>query len=105
MYLTLDAIEPTLAVIDRRSAPGSRLVIAYHAPALMRHLVGFVVRRLGEPFRSAFTAAQRRALLERHRFAITRDADLPTFAAPLSAQLARDTRVTRHLRIAVADRP
>ena len=41
MYLTRADIEATLAVVARRSAPGSRLVVLYLSPALISRLVGF----------------------------------------------------------------
>src|SRR5678815_2574416 len=48
MYLNRDEIEKTLRIIEARSAPGSRLIIAYHQPALMLLLLALIVRRLGE---------------------------------------------------------
>src|SRR5262245_7653051 len=66
MYLSQADIEATLAVIARRSAPGSRLVLLYLRPALISWFVGFIVRRAGEPFRSSFSPDQMRALLARH---------------------------------------
>ena len=86
MYLTRDAIEATLAVIDRRSAPDSRLVVAYMQRTLLAYAVGAIVRRAGEPFRSAFRPEQMRALLGNHGFRVTRDFGID------------------HLRIATADR-
>jgi methyltransferase (TIGR00027 family) len=104
MYLTPADVEATLAVIERRSAAGSRLIVAYHSPALMLRFVGLIVRRLGEPLRSAFTADALRALLAKHGFGVIQDEDLPTIAATLSADIAHATRVMKHLRIATADR-
>jgi methyltransferase (TIGR00027 family) len=104
MYLTLAEIEATLAVIARRSAPGSTLVIAYHSHAPLLYLVAIVVRRLGEPIRSAFTADQMRALLAKYGFRATRDQDLPSIAKGLSADVAQATRPMRHLRIVTAIR-
>ncbi len=63
MYLRPSEIEASLATIQMRSAPGSRLVIGYHSPALMLRLVGFLVRRVGEPLRSALTAHDMRLLI------------------------------------------
>ena len=48
-------IEASLQVVERRSAPRSRLVVAYHAPALILHVMGFMVEA-SAPFRSTFTA-------------------------------------------------
>jgi O-methyltransferase involved in polyketide biosynthesis len=104
MYLERSDIEATLAVIQRRSAPGSRLVVMYASPSPMALLIGLLVRWLGEPLRSLFTAEQMRVLLARHGFAVARDEDLPAIAARLSAELARDTRSMKHMRIATANR-
>jgi methyltransferase (TIGR00027 family) len=104
MYLGEADIDKTLAVVAARSAPGSRIVIAYHAPALIMWLVGFIVRRMGEPLRSAFTAVQMQALLARHGFTVRDDADLPALAARLTPEVARDVGRMRHLRIVVAER-
>jgi methyltransferase (TIGR00027 family) len=103
MYLTPADVEKTLAVVARRSAAGSRLIVLYHSPAVILRLVGLLVRRLGEPLRSTFTPPAMRALLAQHGFAVIHDDDLPTLAAPLSAELARETRVVKHMRIATAD--
>jgi len=104
MYLTRAEVEATLAVVARRSTPGSRLVIAYHSPALMLLVAGFIVRRLGEPLRSVFTADRMRAMLERHGFRVLRDEGLPAIAAALSPELGQMTRVMKHFRIVSADR-
>jgi methyltransferase (TIGR00027 family) len=104
MYLTVPEIEATLAVVARRSAPDNTLVVAYHSRAPMLYLVAFVVRRLGEPIRSAFTADAMRALLAKHGFRVTRDLDLPTIAKGLADDVARATRPMRHLRIVTAIR-
>ncbi len=105
MYLELADIDATLSVIARRSAPRSRLVVMYFRPALMSWFVGFIVRRAGEPFRSAFTPDQMSALLRKHGFTVTRDENLPAIAGRLSAELARATRPMKHMQIATADRP
>src|SRR5215470_12522585 len=99
MYLTPADIETTLAVIEHRSAAGSRLIVEYHSPALMLRLIGPIVRRLGEPLRSAFTADTMRALLARYGFGVVRDDDLPTIGGALSAEIAQATRMMKHMRI------
>jgi methyltransferase (TIGR00027 family) len=104
MYLARPAIEATLAVVARRSAARSRLVVLYHSPAALLLLVALMVRRLGEPIRSVFTARGMRALLGRHGFAVVRDQGIPEIAAGLSPELRRATQVIRHLRLATADR-
>lgn len=104
MYLEKADVEATLRVIARRSAPGSRLIIGYHSPALLLHLIGWVVRRLGEPLRSSFRPAEMRALLEAHGFRVRIDQDAPTIASGLSAEVARWTRPMRHLHVVTAER-
>jgi len=102
MYLERSEIEAALAVIQRRSAPGSRLVVMYLSRSLLLPLIAFLVRRVGEPLRSLFTPDQMRALLARYGLTVARDEGLPAIAARLSPELARDTRVMRHMRIATA---
>lgn len=104
MYLERAAIDATLSVIDERSAPESALAVAYIAPGLMARAVGLLLRRVGEPFRSTFTAPQMRALLAAHRFDVTADDDIPGLAARLAPGVARDVRAMAHARIAVAKR-
>jgi methyltransferase (TIGR00027 family) len=103
MYLTPEDVEATLSVIARRSAPGSRLVVAYHSPALISTLVGIFLRWLGEPLRSAFTEPDMRDLLARHGFAVRRDQDLHAIEVALSDQSAEATKVLRHMRVVTAD--
>jgi len=104
MYLTPADIEATLAIIERRSVVGSRLIIAYHSPALMLRLIGPIVRRLGEPLRSAFTADTMRTLLAKYGFGVVWDAAMPTIGGAMSAEIAQATRRMKHLRIMTADR-
>ncbi len=68
MYLTRDDIQRTLSTIEARSAPGSRLIVAYHQPALMLLLLAVIVRRLGEPIRTVLTPHQMRNLLDHYGF-------------------------------------
>lgn len=105
MYLALPDIEATLSVVERRSASHSRLIVAYHAPALVLRLMGLAVRRLGEPLRSSFTPDSMRALLRKYRFNVVRDEALPAIGARLSDEVGRATKFLKHLRIATADRP
>jgi methyltransferase (TIGR00027 family) len=104
MYLAPPAIAATLAVIKRRSAPASRLVVNYHRPALALRLVRPVMQWVGEPLRSTFTADAMRELLGRYGFAVVRDQDLPEIGAALSMDIARNMRAMRHIRITMADR-
>lgn len=104
MYLTLADIHATLAIIARRSAAASEVVIAYHAPAPHLFLVGLVVKRLGEPFRSTFTADAMARTLRAHQLDVTSDEGFPAIGARLSADVAKATRHMSHGRIVVAVR-
>jgi methyltransferase (TIGR00027 family) len=103
MYLERPDIEATLGVIERRSAPGSRLVVVYQSPSVVRKSVGLFLRLVGEPFRSAFTAEQMRALLSGFGFGRIEDDDLATIADRLSGGFADVARLLRDVRLAVAD--
>jgi methyltransferase (TIGR00027 family) len=104
MYLTLREIEATLAVVERRLAAGSRLVIAYHNPALRLRVLGPLLGRLGEPLKSAFTADAMGALLAKYGFAVVSDESLPAVAGRLPDDIARATKTVNHLRIVTADK-
>lgn len=103
MYLTRAEIEATLAVVARRSAAGSRLIIAYAAPGLILPLVRLLVRRIGEPFRSVLRAGAMKSLLAAYDFAIVSDQNVPTIARRLSDGAWRATRAMKHIRIVVAE--
>ncbi|HEX3595349.1 MAG TPA: class I SAM-dependent methyltransferase [Polyangiaceae bacterium] len=103
MYLTPAEVEATLAVIQRWSAPQSRLAVVYHSPAVVLRLVGGVLRALGERLRSTFTASDMRALLGRYGFEVVSDADMHAVSASLSPELERATRMVTHQRVVVAD--
>lgn len=102
MYLTPAEVEKTLALVAPRSAPGSCLVILYTAPSLMMNIVGLFVRRLGEPFRSRFTPAEMRTLLEKHGFAVERDESIPRIGAAMTPEIAAGTKVMKHVRVVTA---
>lgn len=104
MYLDQREIEAALAVIERRSAPGSRLIIVYVSPTALRWLVALLLWRVGEPLRSAFTKSQLRDLLARYGFAVASDESVHELGAVLAADVGRATRAIRHLRVAVAER-
>jgi methyltransferase (TIGR00027 family) len=104
MYLSPAEVERTLATIRRRSAPQSRVVVLYHAPALILHLVRPLLRRLGEPLRSHHTQEAMSALLGSYGFDVVRDEDVATIGARLSHELAKTTKFAKHLRLVVADR-
>jgi len=104
MYLTRAQVEATLEVVARRSATGSRLIIAYAAPGLILPLVRLLVRRIGEPFRSVYTAPAMKEMLAARGFRVIRDDDVPALARPLSERAWKATRALKHIRIVVADR-
>jgi methyltransferase (TIGR00027 family) len=103
MYLTRADVESSLAVLRERSSPRSRLVILYLAPASFTPLVGLLVRRLGEPVRSAFTAEEMAQTLGRFRFHVLADHGLPEIGGAMSPDIAQATRMMKHLRIVVAE--
>ncbi|AKV00542.1 Transcriptional regulator, MerR family [Labilithrix luteola] len=104
MYLARADIEKTLAVIAERSAKRSRLVIAYHQPALILHFLGPILRRIGEPLRTALTPTQMKALLDKYGFDVVRDRDMHEIGASLGAEVEQGTKTLRHQRIVAADR-
>jgi methyltransferase (TIGR00027 family) len=104
MYLTPENVEATLAVIARRSAPGSRVSITYAAPARVLWLIGLIVRSIGEPFRSAFTRAEMAALLTGQGFRVLGDDSIPELGAQRSPTLGEAAKVASHLRIATGER-
>jgi len=104
MYLTPRDVEATLAVIQRRSVPGSRLVIVYHVPALVLKVVGLVLKRLGEPLRSAFRPEQMRTLLAQYGFEVSSDNDLSSVGATLSPAIGKAAGRVRHMHVVTAER-
>lgn len=104
MYLSRNDIEATLAVVERRSAPGSRLVVVYHVPALILKAVGLLLRRLGEPLRSAMKPQQMRALLLKYGFSVLADHDLPSIGLTLSPEIGRAAERVRHMHLVTAER-
>jgi methyltransferase (TIGR00027 family) len=73
MYLRLRTIEATLRTIAGLSAPGSRLLLHYGAPSLLRWLVGKLLFLVGEPHRSSFTPQHLADLLGRVGFSVLSD--------------------------------
>ena len=104
MYLERADIEATLRVVETRSAPGSRLVVTYQSPSIIRQVGGFFLGWLGEPFRSSFTADEMRALLAGFGFAVVEDDDLARIATGLSAEFAEEAPLLKDVRIATAQR-
>jgi methyltransferase (TIGR00027 family) len=104
MYLTRREVEATLAAIARRSATGSRLVIMYNARSWSMWVAGFVVRGLGEPFRSAFPPSEMAQRLHAHGFDVARDEELSDVGARLGRPIAAITERIRHQHVVTADR-
>jgi len=113
-YLTPAEVEASARVVSRRSAPGSRLVVNYQAPAVSarigRRLAGLLATLAGrpdplarEPQRSAWTPAAMRDLLSGHGFAVVGDDDLLSVAEGLGMPV-RNRRSLRVGRVVVADR-
>jgi methyltransferase (TIGR00027 family) len=86
-YLTTAQVAATVAVIQRRSAARSRLVVNYQVPSVkagIGQLIGRAMMRLArstdpwrdEPHRSHWTPEQLSSLLEGHGFSTVRDRDL-----------------------------
>lgn len=103
MYLALPAVEATLGVLARRSAKRSRLIIVYHQPALLLHVVGVVLKRIGEPLRTALSPPQMKALLAKYGFIVVRDRDVHEIGASLCDEVEKGTKRIRHQRIVAAD--
>ena len=76
--------------------------MTYHAPTPMRWVVGFVVRRLGEPLRSVYTAGRMRGLLAKYGFIVEKDNDIAAISGAVSPNADTRSRFTRHFRIATA---
>lgn len=89
MYLERSDIEATLRVVQARSVQGSHLLILYTSPSLIRKVAGLALRVIGEPFRSAFSAEQMRALLADFGFSVAHDDDLAQIATRLAADPSR----------------
>ena len=104
MYLERADIESTLRVVEARSLPGSRLIVVYNSPSIIRRIGGVLLGLLGEPFRSSFNAQEMRTLLAGFAFTVVEDEDLSTIALRLSAAFADMTRILKDMRIATAER-
>jgi methyltransferase (TIGR00027 family) len=103
MYLERPDIEATLRVVETQSAPGSCLLVMYQVPSILRKVAGLYLRRMGEPFRSAFTADEMKALLAAFRFNVVQDQALSEIAAKLSPGFTAMTRVLKGARLVKAE--
>jgi methyltransferase (TIGR00027 family) len=102
MYLTRDAVRATLATVASRSAVGSTLIVNYHT-SMRRGLVGLVLRALGEPVRSKWSAEEMAAELGAAGFHVVEDSGVAEWARRFATG-AVDTRPGRVMRIVVARR-
>ncbi len=93
-YLAPADVEASLAVVRRRSAPGSRIAIAYQAPPVVPPAVPAAPPPAlpsvwkNEPLRSFWTVEQMSALLERAGFHVESDRDLVMLADACGADLS-----------------
>jgi methyltransferase (TIGR00027 family) len=104
MYLYRRDIEATLATVEQRSAPGSRLLVLYHRPSWLLAPLGLLLRRIGEPLRTAFEPEELRALLQTYGFQVTEDEDLGTVGQRLAPELSKVAKRVKHLRLVAAER-
>jgi O-methyltransferase involved in polyketide biosynthesis len=99
-YLTPAEVRATAGAVAALSAPGSRLVLTYQVPsrsaALGRRLARALIRLAGredpmasEPWRSRWTPAAMRAVLEGAGFAVASDESLVDLARGLGLTLTR----------------
>jgi len=85
-YLTEEAIDATLAVVEARSAAGSALVMTYGTPDLesvpraLQPLVLPGFRLLGEDLRGLVTRERAHALVRAHGFDVTADEGIAELA-------------------------
>ncbi len=68
MYLEPAAVAATLAVVQRRSAPKSRVLAFYSKPKWSRRFIGLLVALLREPYRSEYRPEEMAELLACHGF-------------------------------------
>lgn len=113
-YLSRAQVRATLAVVAGRSAPASRLVVAYTSPSPVRYVGRLLSRLLArggdgdmlgeEPQRSTWSRARMRALLAEFGFAVASDRDVVEIGRALAAEVAAMGPFASANRIAVADR-
>jgi methyltransferase (TIGR00027 family) len=75
MYLERAAVAATLAVVQRRSAPKSRVLAHYNKPTWSRRFTGPLASFLREPFRSRYRPEEMAELLAQHGFQVDGDTD------------------------------
>jgi O-methyltransferase involved in polyketide biosynthesis len=110
MYLSVEAIESSVAMLRTLLAPGSTLALTYFGrerlerPSLGTRLVHRLVRRHGEPWRFGWDPAELPAWMTERGFHVERDEDTATFAQEyLPERFARRIGL-EHRRIALVRR-
>jgi len=109
-YLTAVQVETTLAVIQSRSARGSRLAVVYQSPSQAATAEAPPVTApsqslwKNEPLQSWWTPEQMQAQLDRAGFRVASDRDLAELAAEFGADLSSAGQLVRDGRVVVAAR-
>jgi methyltransferase (TIGR00027 family) len=80
MYLEPAAVAATLAVVQRRSTPKSRVLAHYNKPKWSTRFTGLLAALLREPFRSQYRPEEMAELLARHGFHVDGDTDAAAWA-------------------------
>lgn len=112
-YLSRADVAATVRTVGARSAPGSRVIVEYHVPALVPALGRVFARVLAatagqrslwadEPRRSAWTPAAMGEVLTGQGFQVVSDEDVLTVAQRI-AMPVRLGRSLRTARVAIAD--
>ena len=91
MYLTRDAMRATLASIAKRSAPGSTVIINYHAEN-RRWFARLMFRLIGEPMISAWSPDQMAKELKATGFEVLEDSGLADWNAKWAGGQANVSR-------------
>lgn len=102
MYLTLEAMRATLAGIAARSAPGSTLIVNYHAQN-RRWFARLMFRLIGEPMISAYAPEQMKSELDAAGFTVREDAGMAEWNGRWAGGQANVSRGA-YMRVVVAVR-
>jgi methyltransferase (TIGR00027 family) len=100
MYLTHDAMRSTLAAVAERSAPGSTLIVNYHAEH-RRFLAKLMFWLIGEPMISAWKPDEMLAVLRTVGFVVHEDSGMHDWNARFAQGGAKVDRWS-YMRIAIA---
>lgn len=114
-YLTAPQVAATVAVVAACSAPGSRLIVNYQAPAASATLGRVAARALmastgrrsfwaAEPWSSTWTPAALADLLARHGYKVAEDRQLLDLAGALALPVSRPRSLSAS-RVLVAEFP